>query len=194
MTKTGIISSYINKCKEVLETNDIKKAKELEEEIVSVYYGEIKELTAGLDNYSGFGYSQNVDFLKDIRILKAKLSNYKSDLKRTPPMVKGNESSQTFNINASSNSTSTVNINISFEQTIKNINEISDDILSSEEKQELEDKLASLQMATASKDKEKIWQKLLNVLKFTITKGPETMIAISNFINYIVNDIAPLFK
>ena len=87
-----------------------------------------------------------------------------------------------------------MNINISFEQTIKNINEISDDILSSEEKQELEDKLASLQMATASKDKEKIWQKLLNVLKFTITKGPETMIAISNFINYIVNDIAPLFK
>lgn len=193
MSKTSIISGYINKCKKVLEDNDVKAAEELEEEIVSVYYAEIKDITAGLDNYSGLGYPREINFLKDIKLLKAKLENYKSDIKRTP-VEKSNTKNTTFNINNSSSTNINNEINITFEQTMKNINDISSNILTDEDKQELEDKLASLQVAVNSKDKEKIGTKLLNVLKFAVTKGPETFIAISNFINFITNEIAPLFK
>ena len=191
MSKTSIISNYINKCEQVLEKRDENAAEELEEEIVSVYCAEIKDITVGLDNY--VGYSHNVNFLKDIKILKAKLENYRSDIKRAR-IDKNNETNTTFNINNSSTTNINNKINITLEQTIKNITDISSDILSDDDKQELEDKLASLQVSVNSKDKEKSGKKLLNVIKFAIEKGPETFIAISNFINFITNEIAPMFK
>ncbi len=193
MSKTSIISSYISKCKKVLEDKDIEVAKELEDEIVSVYYAEIKELTTGLDNYAGLGYPREINFLKDIKLLKAKLENYRSDLKRTP-MEKASTKNTTFNINNSSSTSINNEISITLEQTMKNINDIPSNILTDDEKQELEDKLASLQLAVNSKNKEKIGTKLLNVLKFVINKGPETYIAIADFINFLTNKVAPLFK
>lgn len=191
MSKTSIISNYINKCEQVLEKRDENAAEELEEEIVSVYCAEIKDITVGLDNY--VGYSHNVNFLKDIKILKAKLENYRSDIKRAR-IDKNNETNTTFNINNSSTTNINNKINITLEQTIKNITDISSDILSDDDKQKLEDKLASLQVSVNLKDKEKSGKKLLNVIKFAIEKGPETFIAISNFINFITNEIAPMFK
>ena len=193
MSKTSIISSYISKCKKVLEDKDIEVAKELEDEIVSVYYAEIKELTTGLDNYAGLGYPREINFLKDIKLLKAKLENYRSDLKRTP-MEKASTKNTTFNINNSSSTSINNEISITLEQTMKNINDIPSNILTDDEKQELEDKLASLQLAVNSKNKEKIGTKLLNVLKFVINKGPETYIAIADFINFLTSKVAPLFK
>lgn len=193
MSKTSIISSYISKCKKVLEDKDIEVAKELEDEIVSVYYAEIKELTTGLDNYAGLGYPREINFLKDIKLLKAKLENYRSDLKRTP-MEKASTKNTTFNINNSSSTSINNEISITLEQTMKNINDIPSNILTDDEKQELEDKLASLQLAVNSKNKEKIGTKLLNVLKFVINKGPETYIAIADFINFLTNKVAPLLK
>ena len=193
MSKTSIISSYISKCKKVLEDKDIEAAKELEDEIISVYYAEIKELTTGLDNYTGLGYPREINFLKDIKLLKAKLENYRSDLKRTP-MEKASTKNTTFNINNSSSTSINNEISITLEQTMKNINDIPSNILTDDEKQELEDKLASLQLAVNSKNKEKIGTKLLNVLKFVINKGPETYIAIADFINFLTNKVAPLFK
>ena len=193
MSKTSIISSYISKCKKVLEDKDIEVAKELEDEIVSVYYAEIKELTTGLDNYAGLGYPREINFLKDIKLLKAKLENYRSDLKRTP-MEKASTKNTTFNINNSSSTSINNEISITLEQTMKNINDIPSNILTDDEKQELEDKLASLQLAVNSKNKEKIGTKLLNVLKFVINKGPETYIALADFINFLTNKVAPLFK
>lgn len=193
MTKTRIISSYIKKCESVLESKNMAEAEELVDEIIAVYSGEINDITVGLDSYAGLYYDRKIDYLRDIKFLKAKLENYRSDIKRTPVGVnKGN----TYNISATSTSTSTVNneIKITFEQTIENINKLSPSILSDDEKQELEDKLASLRVVADSKDKDKIGKKLLSVLKFAITKGPETFIAISNFINFITNDVAPLFK
>ena len=201
MNKIGIISSYINRCAKVIEEQDIKAAEELEDEIVSVYNAEIKELTTGLDNYAGYGYPRDIKYLKDIKILKAKLENYKSDIKRTPPVEKtttpttmNNNQPPIFNINNTAISNATNEVTITLEQAMKNINELPSNILTDDDKQDLEDKLASLQVAVNSKDKEKIGTKLLNVLKFAITKGPETYIAISSFINFIVNKVAPLFK
>lgn len=193
MSKTSIIGSYISRCKKVLEDKDIEAAKELEDEIVSVYYAEIKELTTGLDNYAGLGYPREINFLKDIKLLKAKLENYRSDLKRTP-MEKVSTKNTTVNINNSSSTSINNEISITLEQTMKNINDIPSNILTDDEKQELEDKLASLQLAVDSKDKEKIGTKLLNVLKFVINKGPETYTAIADFINFLTNKVAPLFK
>lgn len=82
----------------------------------SVYCAEIKDITVGLDNY--VGYSHNVNFLKDIKILKSKLENYRSDIKRAR-IDKNNETNTTFNINNSSTTNINNKINITLEQTIK---------------------------------------------------------------------------
>lgn len=193
MSKTSIISSYISRCKKVLEDKDIEAAIELEDEIVSVYDAEIKELTTGLNNYADLGCPREINCLKNIKLLKAKLEHYRSNLKRTP-IGKVNAKNTTLNINNFSSTSINNEISITLEQTMKNINDIPSNILTDDEKQELEDKLASLQLAVNSKNKEKIGTKLLNVLKFVVNKGPETYIAIADFINFLTNKVAPLFK
>lgn len=193
MSKTSIISSYISRCKKVLEDKDIEEAIELEDEIVSVYDAEIKELTTGLNNYADLGCPREINCLKNIKLLKAKLENYRSNLKRTP-IEKVNAKNTTLNINNSLSTSINNEISITLEQTMKNINDIPSNILTDDEKQELEDKLASLQLAVNSKNKEKIRTKLLNVLKFVVNKGPETYIAIADFVIFLTNKVAPLFK
>ena len=74
---------YIALCDEVIHNNDSNYAKKLENEIVSVFNNEIKEIKGGLSNYSPcflgstpYGTvsgSGDVDFLKDISLLKSKL-------------------------------------------------------------------------------------------------------------------------
>lgn len=192
MSKKSLISGYISKCNMILETEDRESAKILEEEIISVYNAEINGLKDGLDSYNNI-YENKVDYVKDIRYLKAKLENYKGDLK----LAAGTGSSTkktTFNINNTLSSSVYNEINISLNNTIKNINSLPNDILNNDEKEELEDKLSGLQRALDSDDKNKIWKKLSNILKYAITKGPEVFIAISNFINFVSNTIAPLFK
>lgn len=188
MDKIDIINKYIDKCKKVLDNNDIYEAEELEDEIVSIYYDEIKGLTTGLDSYSAIGYTRDINYLQDISRIKIKLENYKGDLN-----MKIN-SMPSLTINNTAIATATTEVKITLEQTIKNIHNLPSNILNDDDKQELEDKLASLKLAVESKNKEKIGKKLINVLKFAITKGPETIIAISNFINFIANEVCPLFK
>ena len=71
------LKEYISKCENCKE---VAEAKELEEEIVSVFGKEIENIISGLDYYGPggiFNPSRPFDNLEDIRILKAKLENYK---------------------------------------------------------------------------------------------------------------------
>lgn len=87
MNKIEIIQSYIEECEKCLNGQDKNRACSLEKEIVNVYCGEINKLTAELDAYNSLyavkmknGINVDLDYLKDIKLLKAKLINYQADL------------------------------------------------------------------------------------------------------------------
>lgn len=79
------------------------------------------------------------------------------------------------NANSTSNALSTVTVTL--DQTVNTINEIPSDILSDEEKEELEEKLSALEVARNSGDKGKLSSKVGNVLKYIADKGIEVGIA-----------------
>lgn len=83
MISRKTLQKYIELCNNVINNNDFSGAETLENEIVSVLGNEINEITSGLLNYSPcfldstpYGTASNninVDFLKDIALLKSKL-------------------------------------------------------------------------------------------------------------------------
>lgn len=87
MNKIEIIQNYIEECEKCLNGQDKNRAYSLEKEIVNVYCSEINKLTAELDAYNSLyavkmknGINVVLDYLKDIKLLKAKLINYQADL------------------------------------------------------------------------------------------------------------------
>lgn len=195
MTKIGILNSYISKSTRLITENNTSEAEKLVVEIVNVFENEINNIANGLDTYF---CGKNPDYINDLSLLKAKLNNYRGDLKRGISSERTQQSIPTININNTSNanalSNATSQTNITYEQTIKDINTLPTDIMTKEDKDDLEDKLAALKLAIDSKDKEKIGTKLMNVLNLVVTKGPEVALIVSKFIGIISDKVLPLFN
>lgn len=98
------------------------------------------------------------------------------------------------NIKNISNAEAVANVNITLEQVINNINELSDDILSKEEKEDLEDKLRVLESVVNSGDKEKIKRKLIKIFNFALEKGPAVVGLVSSAVSLLNEKILPLFS
>ena len=77
MGKIDIVNDYILKCDNLITSNDTNEANELITLIVSVYEVEIPNIT---DRLSTFTYYADSNYINDLKILKAILTNYKSNL------------------------------------------------------------------------------------------------------------------
>lgn len=81
MLASKSLQRYIELCDDVIYSNDSTRAEELENEIVSIFSNDINEITNGLSNYSLDFFdptiyettTDNIDFIKDIKLLKSKL-------------------------------------------------------------------------------------------------------------------------
>lgn len=195
MTKAKFVQEYINKCETILLDKDIKKADILQDDIIAVFEKEIPNICTRLDNYNHWGSDKPVDFLGDLSKLKQILTNYLTDLERKDEIRKDElEKLKKSNINIkntnniSSNATATSNVTITIKQTIENISQIPDTILSQSEKEELEDKISALEVAKSNPAKLK--SKLPSVLKYIADKGVEVGIALLPYLG----EIAKLIK
>ena len=173
--KIKIIDEYIGRLTDVIERNDIEKAKKLQTEIIAVYEPEIDSLKSELDNYNfaHFGTNTPVDYVGDAKLLKAKLQNYKLNL--ASGLYKPFQSAEgavtvTQHVNQDVNAT----LVVTFEQVIHNIQQLPDSVLSDEEKEVLSGKIAAI---SAEKDKEKRWGKVCSALKWIAEKGIHVGIA-----------------
>lgn len=173
--KIKIIDEYIGRLTDVIERNDIEKAKKLQTEIIAVYEPEIDSLKSELDNYNfaHFGTNTPVDYVGDAKLLKAKLQNYKLNL--ASGLYKPFQSAEgavtvTQHVNQDVNAT----LVVTFEQVIHNIQQLPDSVLSDEEKEVLSGKIAAI---SAEKDKEKRWGKVCSALKWIAEKGIQVGIA-----------------
>lgn len=170
--KIAIIENYIFQADQIIESGNVELAKNFQREVIAVYREEIAGITDGLDNYNYWKNSEAVDFLGDVKLLKMKLTNYKTNLKSGLLKVLGN--SEGMAITVAQNATQTTTVTITLEQIIENIQAIPDDVLDAEEKDALSGKLAII---SAEKDKQSKWDKIKDVLKWLGDKSVEVGIA-----------------
>lgn len=174
--KLQMLESYINKLDTAVSENDIAKARSLQREIIAVYDPEIESLRGGLDSQSISHTFQNappVDYIGDAVLLRVKLQNYKLNLASgICKPFQNSDGAVTVTQHVSQDVSTSVIVNL--EQAIHNIQELPESVLSSEDKEILSGKIASI---SAEKDKEKRWGKVCSALKWIAEKGIQVGIA-----------------
>lgn len=173
--KIKVLEGYICALDDAITKSDEGKAKELQTEIIAVYEPEIPSLKDELDNYSfKHAYTHTrADYIGDAKLLKAKLQNYKLNLVTgLYRPFQDADGAVTVTQHVSQDVSTSVIINL--EQAIHNIQELPESVLSSEEKEILSGKIASI---SAEKDKEKRWEKVSGALKWIAEKGIQVGIA-----------------
>ena len=172
MNKIEILEKYIENIEYVIKRNDEVMAEKLIKTAYSTFLKEIEDLYEGLTCYFyGVG-----SYIEDLKILKARLSNYESNLllekeKRDYELRK----MELQNMNSSTGdqyrlTNSDIQGIVTYENIIANLNSIQDDSLSEEEREKLEDMLATIELAKNSRNKSKIINKIESVLKFISNK------------------------
>lgn len=195
MSKTSTISSYINKCELYVQSDNLKEIKDFIDEVICVYNNEIPGFTERLYTTSVMRMYERINIEQaksDIKNIKAMLNNYKDNIKCG--LLNSERGKNEININNVANAEAISNVNITLEQVINNINELSDDVLSKEEKEELEDKLRALESIVNSGDKDKIQNKLNKIFNFALEKGPAVIGLVSSAVSLLNEKILPLFS
>ena len=192
MGKIENLQKYIDACDEIRSHGDVEKD-QLIDEIVNVYNNEVGNIHTGLDMY-GWNVSGKIDYDGDIKKIKAKLINYKDNLelkeqKRKDDLELARLKQNNINLSANASNSNNININITLEQVIKNIEQIPDEILSKDEKDDLEDKLSGIDTVVKSGKKEKAKEKIVGVLKFLADKGADALIAILPYLGQMARMI-----
>lgn len=170
MNKLTLVEEYIRRADEIIESKNQATAKEFAREIIAVFQSEIPKITSELTAYR---YGGQQDDIKDTSTLKAMLFNYSMNIKRDDEirkndleMLKLQQSIMTINNSnhneASSEANANVAVTVTVNQAIESINSLSEDVLSKEEKESLEEKIASLEVMAKSGDKERASKKLGN--------------------------------
>lgn len=199
MGKIENLEKYITKCDEFIKDKLLFEEQEKNDffmEVESVYGEEIKGFRAGLDFYEPcYGNQEAIDFDGDIRKIKAKLINYKDNLeleeqKRKDELELARLKQGNINVSANANNSNNININITLDQAIENINQIPDDIMTKDEKEDLEDKLSGIDAAVRSGKKEKVKEKICGVLKFLADKGADALIVMLPYLGQIAGMIS----
>ena len=165
------LDEYIEKLDNAIESNNESEAGQLRHEIISVYEYEIDGIRNGLEafNPSRAFVAFSPNNVKDAKILRAKLQNYKLNLKSgLHTVLRGNDSS--VNVVQNNQQEMHSNITITLQQTISDINSLPEDILSDEEKEILCGKLATL---SAEKNSKSRWEKAQGILKWIAEKSFE---------------------
>ncbi|MCL2459967.1 MAG: hypothetical protein FWF19_01215 [Euryarchaeota archaeon] len=197
MDKIAFIEEYIGKCDIVITNNDIDEAKKLQKEIVRTFSSEIGNIHSGLSNYrpfiAGVGKKTNpqygsgnlsADYLEDIGLLRQKLINYICNIeeersKREHELELARLKQPLVSAHAEANpvQNQSVIVRVTLEQTLKLIDDISEDNLSSADKKALKEQLYSLEGIKTTNDKNELWNKAKEILKFIADKGADAAIA-----------------
>ena len=189
------IEKYIDECSKVIKSGNRSDAEKLQTRIISIFKNFIPKIEDGLDNYSGWGWSDEshqVDFLGDIELLKEKLEFFvnadglycKRDEveKRTVNLNTSisndngiNNSGNSTNTNTNTNNnTNTVNANFDIKSELDKArkeleeNEYLDDDAKAEINEQL-DQIGEV-MNESSSNNEK-WKKLKGVISWVASKG-----------------------
>lgn len=194
--KINTINRYVEECKRLLDSSNLEEIKDLIEEIIAVYKNEIPDFTSELYSRSVARMYEKINIIeakKDLNNISAMLTNYKDNLEIGLGKNHNESNGTNIHIDNSSTATNSVNINISLDQVIKEIYDLPNNILSDDEKSELEDKINSLKVAAETQNKDKIKNKLNSLVNYALEKGPAAIALTSSAITLFNDYIKPLF-
>lgn len=169
--KVQMVERYISDFKEAISTKNQDKCKQLIHLVVSVYENEIDDIRRGLDSY-GDGFERGTSregVINDGIILQAKLENYKLNLQSGLHRVLRRKENSV-NVIQSAQQTMQNSIVVTLEQTLADVYELPETVLTKNEKELLCGKLATL---SAEKNTKKRWEKAQGILKWVADKSIE---------------------
>lgn len=194
MDKISFIENYIERC-----DSTVDKPGDLIYEIVYAFGNEIPNIENGLKEYSvsRFYDSSIHAYAQDLKKLKSILENYKHSLQREDQIrideLKMLELKNQITINnnntnkSTANSSSAASIVLTIDQTLENINQLPEEIINDEGRQQLEEMLLIIEGMKSKKDKSDIKSKIGNVLKFIADKGVDVFIATAPYLLQAAN-------
>ena len=190
MDKIAFVNSYIEKCDDVISRKNVDEAKKLQTEIISTFDDEINNIRRELDNYSFAGlYSsgRTIDFIGDLVLLRQKLQNYSCNLKEEEKKQEhalelARLSQPILTATAEANQEMTANINITISNVIESLDSIPEEQVTSAEKETIKDYLYSMEGISSTKNKDKLWDKAKELLKYLLDKSFDVAIAILPYI------------
>ncbi len=190
MSKLDFIEGYIKRCEEIITANDYGAAKKMQKEIIGTFENEIQSIRGELDNYSLSGFYQEnrtVDFLGDLKLLKKKLENYyfniqEENAKREHALEMARLSQPVVTASAESNPIVNNNVQVSLTNIIEQLDKITPEKLSEEDKEAIKELLYTLEGIKSTKDKSKFWEKSKSVLKQILDKGFEVGMAVLPYV------------
>jgi len=189
MTKKNNILRHIEQCKVLINSDNPEDIMNFIKQMILVYNSEIE------------GFSDLFNFPEEVDIKKAKqdlnniieiLTNYRENIKSGLLFSRGNSKPVIMQVSPISNTSVTVNISI--ENVLKNINIISNSILSEKEKEELENKILALESVIKDGDKQRAESKMKKLFEYAVEKGPAVMTLVSQALSVLSDKIMPLFK
>ncbi len=172
--KIDHIAHYIERANQILANKDVDAAKEFCDDVIAVFSVEIDQLTQNLTRYWAFD-SSDINYLKDVKTLKVQLENYSVNIQAgfVKQVPNSNENGGT-HIDIKNDVNNQISINLSFDQTIDQISQMSEDQLSQAEKDKLKSELLDVNMAQRrGESKKSIWEKVKPILELLITKGAD---------------------
>lgn len=169
--KVKMIEGYIDKADAIISEGNRTKANALCDQIIAAFGNEIDDITNQLY------LIDPPNSINDLTLLKAKLENYKVNITSGFYKIvsqKGGDTYLSQNTNVAQNTV----FNITFESVISQISNLPDNILSQNEKESLQGKIAVIEASkNAGKPKAEIWSKIKPVLAFLADKGADATIA-----------------
>jgi len=186
MDKISLIEEFIQRCNDVIESKNEEAAGKLRPKIIVAFGNDIQEISSGLTD----PWYVDSDPLFDICMLKQKLRSLLADKKgekeRLDMELEIAKRKQPV-LSVSANASTQVDININITQVIESVQHIPEESLSVTDKETLLNYLGSLEVAQASKEKGKVWEKSKEVLTFLADKGADAAIAV---LPYLVKGLA----
>ena len=189
MGKIENLDKYIKECDEFMDASRDDQNGFIVK-VVGIYCDEIKSIRVGLDTYSYGAQS----YTSDIQKMKAKLINYKDNLeleerKRKDELELARLKQGNINVSATANNSNEINVNITLKQVLECVGKIPDDVMSKEEKSDLEDKLSGIDSAIKTGKKEKAKEKIFAALKFLMDKGADALITMLPYLAQMAGHI-----
>lgn len=170
---------YINKCDEVLVSEDIQEAERLQTKITGIFGGMIPKLDEGLDEWYCEG--DNVDYLCNIEVLRGKLDIHLA-AKGEYLVVNSTKVDRSINLNntlkdsgnSTNTNTNTLTNTVDIKAELSKVREQieADEVLGDDDKEEINEKLDEIEavMGEDPTNNEK-WKKLKGVVNWVTTKG-----------------------
>ena len=170
------INGYIERAHRILEESNEAAAKQFQEDVLGEYEAVISGLTSHLSTYNPLlAVDENtpINYLKDARLLKNKLEEYRAELIDNESCDRQQNSAINI-VNQNQNIQS-----VTIENAIRSIASLPESALSIAKKEELKLLLEELQAEKSrGSDRATIWDKIKPILSFLLDKGADVAIAV----------------